>query len=562
MKRAIGSLLVAVLAMLMWGTLPASQPPSMPAQAPVAAAQIPAAIDKIFERWDRPESAGCAVGVAHRGEVVYQRGYGMANLEYGVRIRPDTVFESGSVAKQFTAAAIVLLALDGKLSLDDPVRKYRPELPDFGTPILIRHFLNHTSGLRSQWPMLSLAGRPPGQAVHTVDEILELVGGYKELNFKPGDEHLYNNTGFTLLSVVVERVSGKKFDQFCQERLFKPLGMSHTQWRDDFTEIVENRATAYRQVANGQFRTNMSFTNVIGNGGLLSTVGDFLKWNENLDNPRVGGRAMVDLMQTRGKLNDGFTIEYALGLNVTDYRGVREISHGGSTAGYQTFLARWPDERLSVVVLCNTTGSNPGGYAHQVADLFLAGKLKNPPAVKAAAVPADTLARLAGIYRETLTDAVLRVTYDANGKTVRFGGQAVVPTAADVLSLPNGARTYTVDTRAPDGAVRITESDGGKSKPRTWERQPAFAPTPQQLAAYAGDYVCEELGGLVYTVFVEGDTLRVRARPMQRATLLPTFPDGFMGGSNTIRFTRDAGGQVEGFRAYAGRVRNLRFAKR
>jgi CubicO group peptidase (beta-lactamase class C family) len=320
--------------------------------------------DKIFERWDRPGSAGCAVGVSHDGTVVYTHGYGMANLEYGVRIRPDTIFESGSVAKQFTAAAIVLLALDGKLSLDDPVRKYIPELPDFGTPILIRHFLSHTGGLRSQWPMLTLEGRPPGRAVHTIDEILELVSGYKELNFKPGDEYLYNNTGFTLLSVVVQRASGKSFNDYCQERLFKPLGMTRTHWRTDFTEVVEDRATAYRLAPNGQFRTNASFTDVVGNGGLLSTVGDWLIWNENLDNPRVGGRAMVEQLETRARLNDGFVIEYAKGLNVADYRGVREVSHGGSTAGYQTFLARWPDERLSVVMCtrpARTGAKAPGG---------------------------------------------------------------------------------------------------------------------------------------------------------------------------------------------------------
>jgi len=271
---------------------------------------------------------------------------------------------------------------------------------------------------------------------------------------------------------------------------------------------------------------------------------------------------MVDLMETRGRLNDGFTIEYALGLNVLDYRGVREVSHGGSTAGYQTFLARWPDERLSVVVLCNTTGTNPGGYAHQVADLFLAGKLNDPVKVKAAEVPAETLERLAGVYREKMTDAVLHVTYDDKGKTIRFGGQAVVPTAANMLSTENGARTYTVDSGAPGDAVRITESDGGRSKPRIWERELPFAPTPPQLGAYAGDYVCEELGGLVYTVYVEGEALKVRSRPAQRTTLVPTFPDGFVAGGNTLRFTRNAKGQVEGFRVYAGRVRNLRFAKR
>src|SRR5512143_1250609 len=198
---------------------PSQQKSSAPPVPQKAVAPAPAApeltrearVDKVFERWNRSDTPGCAVGVAVNGVPVLVRAYGMANLEYGIRIRPDTIFESGSVAKQFTAAAIVLLALDGKLSLDDPVRKYVPELPDFGTPILIRHFLNHTSGLRSQWPMLTIAGRPPGRAVHTIDEILELVSDYKELNFKPGDEYLYNNTAFTLLSVVVSRVSGKPF---------------------------------------------------------------------------------------------------------------------------------------------------------------------------------------------------------------------------------------------------------------------------------------------------------------------------------------------------------------
>jgi CubicO group peptidase (beta-lactamase class C family) len=523
---------------------------------------MPAAIDKIFERWDRPASAGCAVGVSHDGTVVYTHGYGMANLEYGVRIRPDTIFESGSVAKQFTAAAIVLLALDGKLSLDDPVRKYIPELPDFGTPILIRHFLSHTSGLRSQWPMLSLEGRPPGRAVHTIDEILELVSGYKELNFKPGDEYLYNNTGFTLLSVIVQRVSGKSFNDFCQERLFKPLGMTRTHWRADFTEVVEGRATGYQLQPNGQFRTNASFTNVVGNGGLLTTVGDWLIWNENLDNPRVGGRAMVEQLEERARLNDGFVIEYAKGLTVSDYRGVREISHGGSTAGYQTFLARWPDERLSVAVLCNTTGTNPGGYAHQVADLFLADKLKPVPKVKAADVPPDTFKNLVGVYHEKLTDAVTRLTYDDKAKALRVGGSMVVPIGTSELSTSDGSRTFAIDAKGAGGGVRITESDGGHSKPTVWEREPPFEPTPLQLAQFAGDYVCEELGDLLYTVYVEGNALKVRARPAQRVTLRPLFPDAFAGESEVIRFTRDAKGSVEGFRVYAGRVRNLRFAKR
>lgn len=534
----------------------------MLAQAQTAPEDRGAAIDKMFERWDRPDSPGCAVGVSQHGRVVHRAGYGMANLEYGVRIRPDTIFESGSVAKQFTAAAITLLALDGKLSIDDPVRKYVPELPDFGTPILIRHFLNHTSGLRSQWPMLGFAGRPATRVVHTVDEILELVSAYTELNFKPGDEYLYNNTAFTLLSVVVARVSGKTFDEFCQERLFKPLGMTRTQWRDDFTEIVEDRATAYRRLPNGEFRMLMPFTDVVGNGGLLFTVGDALRWNENLDNPKVGGREMVERLETRGVLNDGFVNEYAQGLTVTNYRGVREVSHGGSTAGYQTFLARWPDERLSVAVLCNTTGVNPSGYAHQIADLFLAGKLENVPRVKPADVPSASFKTLAGVYREKLSDAVIGVAWDEKAQALRVGGATLIPTGPTVLSVESGARTYTIETPAGGGATRITESDGGRSKPRVWEREDPFAPTPAQLAAYAGDYVCPELGGLVYTFYVDGDALKMRARPAQRETLTPVFRDAFLMDGNTVRFTRDAAGRVEGLRISAGRVRNLRFAKR
>ena len=224
-------------------------------------------------------------------------------------------------------------------------------------------------------------------------------------------------------------------------------------------------------------------------------------------------------------------------------------------------MARWPDERLSVAVLCNTTGTNPGGYAHLVADLFLAGKVKELPAVKPVPVPAEQLAGFAGVYREKATDALLRVTYDSAAKAVRAGGPALVATGAGVLSTSDGGRTYTFEA-LPGGGMRIAEGDGGRSKPRVWEREAPFAPTPQQLAAYAGDYVCEELGGLTYNVYLEGTALKVRARPVQRLTLIPAFQDGFVAEGNTIRFTRNPKGQVEGFRVYAGRVRNLRFSKR
>jgi CubicO group peptidase (beta-lactamase class C family) len=534
-------------------------------QAPAPAAKAPelsteAKVDQVFERFNRSDRPGCVVGVAVEGKPVLVKAYGMANLEYGIRLRPDTVFESGSVAKQFTAAAIAMLCQDGKLSLDDPVRKYVPELPDFGTPILIRHFLNHTSGLRSQWPLLGLSGRPTGRTVHTVDEILELVGRMKELNFKPGDEYLYCNTGYTLLGVVVARASGKTFDAFCQERLFKPLGMTHTQWRDDFTEIVPDRATAYGRRGNGTFYTNMSFTDVIGNGGLLTTVGDLLIWNENLDNPRVGGRALVDQLETRGRLNDGFENEYAQGLVVTAYKGLREISHGGSTAGYQTFLARFPTERLSITVLSNVSASGPANLAHQVADIFLAGKLKEPAKPVAVAVPAETLKRYAGVYREPLTDAALRIELDKDGKTLRFAGQAVIPLSPTTFTVADGSRQAVFEPGAAGTPLRIVDTSTG-SKPRIWEAAALFAPTPADLGAFAGTYYSEEID-MTYTLYVEDGKLKARFRPAQRFELRPVYADAFEAEGDVLRFTRDSSGRVAGFQVYAGRVRHLRFIRK
>ena len=532
---------------------------AMPAQA--APVDVAAAIDKTFERWDRTGSPGCAVGVARAGQVVHTKGYGMANLEHGIRIWPSTVFESGSVAKQFTAAAINLLAQDGKLSLDDPVRQYVPELPDFGTPILIRHLLNHTSGLRSQWPMLSLAGRPPGMAVHTIAEILELVSHYQELNFKPGDEFLYNNTGFTLLGVIVARVSGKSLNQFSQERLFGPLGMTRTQWREDFAAIVPNRATAYRPAQGGGFRANMPFTNVVGNGGLLTTVGDLLTWNENLDRPRVGGQELTDRLQTRGRLNDGFENEYAQGLVVTSYRGIREVSHGGATAGYQTFLARFPDHGLSVAVLCNTSGTNPSRYAHDIADLVLAGALKDLPVVKAVPVAPEILERLAGVYREPATDAVMRLVWDPKANALRAAGLLLVPTGPGEMYTQDGARRLSTGRGWPeDGAIGALVESSERARPRRWEPQRPFTPSAAQLGEYAGDYTSEELG-VTYTAYVEHGALKVRFRPAERLTLVPAFTDAFEADGDTIRFTRSPAGAVDGLRIYAGRARHVRFVR-
>ena len=293
---------------------------------------LAAAADTVFARWNSTHTPGCAVGVSREGKVLLTRGYGMADLETGTPITAATIFESGSVAKQFTATAILLLAQEGKLNLDDPARKYVPELPEYDQPITIRHLLTHTSGLREWSSLVAAAGWPRGSRAHTQAELLDMVFRQKALNYPVGEHYSYTNTGYALAMTIVERVSGKSFQAFTRERIFQPLGMTHTHWRDDFTRLVPGRAQAYSREDDG-WHLNMPFENVVGPGGLLTTVGDWLTWNDALSTGKLG-RALVDSLTRRMRLNNGREIQYARGLMVLNYRGLREISHSGSTAGY------------------------------------------------------------------------------------------------------------------------------------------------------------------------------------------------------------------------------------
>jgi len=302
---------------------------SMPAQQGAAVVPAPAsAVDEVFSKWTS-STPGCAVGVAAGGAPVLMKAYGMADLEHDVPNTPDTIFEAGSVAKQFTAMAVQLLASDGKLSLDDPVRKYVPELPDYGKPLTIRHMLSHTSGLRDWGSVESIAGWPRTTREYTHAHVLDTVSRQKSLNFDPGTNWSYSNTGFNLAAIIVSRVSGMSFAEFSKQRMFTPLGMTRTSWRDDHTRIVKGRAIAYTE-SNGEYRIDMPFENVHGNGGLLTTVRDLLTWNTNLATPKVGNPKLIAEMSTSGTFNDGKPLEhYGLGLFVQLYRGVHNVYHSG-----------------------------------------------------------------------------------------------------------------------------------------------------------------------------------------------------------------------------------------
>jgi CubicO group peptidase (beta-lactamase class C family) len=328
-------------------------------------------VDSLFAEWDERDSPGCALGILRNGELVYTKGYGMADLERGLTMTPKTVFYLASVSKQFTAASVALLSLEGKMSLDDDVRRYVPELPDYGERITLRHLIHHTSGLRDYLTLMELAGLSLDEA-HTPEEILRLVARQKNLNFAPGERYLYSNTGYFLMPIIVQRVTGKSIREFASKRIFGLLGMGDTHFHDDYTHEVAGRAMSYRRNDDGEVEPAfLAKFDQVGSGGVLSNVEDLARWDSNFYEPRVGGPEFLELQHQRGILNDGDTLSYALGLTVGIYKGLRTVSHGGSMMGFRTYLLRFPEQRFSAIVLCNLEQINPGRLAFGVADIHL-----------------------------------------------------------------------------------------------------------------------------------------------------------------------------------------------
>jgi CubicO group peptidase (beta-lactamase class C family) len=350
-----------------------AQPAAQPAQS-AQLATAGARVDSLFRRWHTPDSPGAAVLVVRNGEVVHARGYGMANLEHGVPIGAHTVFDIASVSKQFGAMAIALLEADGRLSLDDDVRKYIPELHDFGHRITLRHLVHHTSGIRD-WPGTMRIGGWSYHDVISFEQILRFAFNQRELNFRPGEAYAYSNTGYNLLAEVVRRVSGMSFRQFTEQRIFAPLGMRNTHFHDDHATVVRNRAESYRPGADGSYFIVPNSLTALGSSSLFTSIEDMARWIGNFDKPVIGGSAVVQRMHERGVLNGGDTIPYAFGQNVAMSRGLRTVNHSGSWAGYRTILQRYPDEGLSIAIFANTTEMNTGQLATRIAEIYLGERL-------------------------------------------------------------------------------------------------------------------------------------------------------------------------------------------
>ena len=340
-----------------------------PSLAGAATSSETKAVDALFSQFGNT-TPGCAVAVEQGGKRVLTKAYGMADLELGVPITPDTVFEAGSVSKQFTAASIAILASRGSLSLDDEVHEYLPELPDFGAWLTVKHLLNHTSGLREWSDIVELEGWPRTSRAISEDYAAQVIFRQKELNFAPGSQYSYSNSNYVLLMLIVQRVSGQSLEAFTEEKLFRPLGLTHTGWRADFTRMVPRRAQAYNKAGDGSWHLDMPFENVIGHAGLLTTVGDLMRWNEALTNPPDSFKAWVPMMTKSDAIEPGSRSGYALGLAIGPINGDKAISHTGTTAGYHAFLGRFPDLKLSIVTLCNSATVNNSLQAAALEAIF------------------------------------------------------------------------------------------------------------------------------------------------------------------------------------------------
>jgi CubicO group peptidase (beta-lactamase class C family) len=533
-------------------------------------------VDQLFGQWDKPDSPGCAVGVIRDGQFVYKRGYGMANLEYNIPISPTTIFEIASTSKQFTAMSIALLARQGKLSLDDDIRKYLPEMRQYQRPVTIRHLIHHTSGIRDYSALMFYAGLPT-EDVHSDEDMFHLMGRQtdedvlaffarqKDLNFPPGSQHLYSNSGYFLLAQIVKRVSRKSLRQFAEENIFKPLGMANSHFQDDLRLIVKNRAVGYEPIKGGGFSTVITnFDRRIGASGVMTSVEDLLLWDRNFYENRLdGGMDLINEMVTPGVLSNGQKIQYAFGLRSSQYGGLRVITHGGEFFGFKAQLLRFPEQRFSVICLCNLRNINANRLSYQVATIYLADQLRRPAAASPSPVhlSEQELATKTGIYWNPI-DEDMWILSLKDGKLVDLGGAVLSPLSNERFQVVGQRRQLIFETSRQGGRpLRLRQIDEG-SPPAIYEAVPAMTPTSAQLNEYAGNYHSEELN-VTYTLFVEGGKLALRRRRSKDMPLDPTFTDAFMRDDlGLLRFTRNGQKRVSGFLLTAGRVRRLRFERR
>jgi CubicO group peptidase (beta-lactamase class C family) len=519
-------------------------------------------VDKLFAQWNRADSPGAAVVVIKDGAVVYQHGYGCADLEHHIPITPQTLFDVASVAKQFTGLSVAMLVEQGKLSLDDDIHKHLPDVPDFGKPITINNLLHHTSGLRD-WPETLALSDVDMEAPITLDMILEMVRRQRELDFAPGEEEQYSNTGYNLLAATVAKVTGQSFRAWTDRNLFQPLGMKHTLVCDDPAEVIVNRAYSYDPAGKNRFHQVVSQLAAQGSSSLFISAEDMGKWLLNFQTARVGGRAALNLMQQPGKLNSGKKIDYAFGIVLGKHHGMTTVSHNGSWAGYRSSTIWVPEKRFAAAVLANTSNMDAWGQALKITDIYLG--IPAPPSTPAsarppAAVKADPAAWVAflGTYRLG-PGWLLTITREGDQLMVQatHEGKFSMTPVSDTNFFVEGYSAPLAFVRESSGGVTHLLYRGINAPKLTVPES-----TPARLAAYVGDYWSEELR-VVARLEIRDGSVAVCLRSGRWIHLLPTAADSFDAdyGGIALQFTRNAAGEVTEVKVSGGRVRNLRHTR-
>lgn len=430
-------------------------------------------IDSIFQAFDNTRSPGCAVGVLEEGRVAFARGYGMANLDHGLAITPTSIFRTGSVSKQFTAAVVVLLAREGNFSLDDPIRTYLPELPALYQPITLRHLLHHTSGIRDYLELMEMKG-VGDEATYGEEDVVELLARQEGLNFPPGSAYRYSNSGYVLLSRIVHRATGQTLREQAQRLLFGPLGMTHTHFHDDHREVVPERATGYNSAGESPFFVDQTTLDIVGDGGVFTSIEDMARWMANFWTLEVGGPEWLTAMETRGVLASGDSLDYALGLTHGVQRGLATVGHGGAFVGYRAATLRYPAEGGAVMILCNYARVNPTALAQGVGAVWLEDRMGPPPPPRQEAQARPTAGErplpisrelreaLVGTYYSRELDATYRIVQDGDTVVLDLNGVLTLP----VRGGPEGtvrANWLTLTYRLEGSTVNAFQAGSGRA---------------------------------------------------------------------------------------------------
>ena len=518
-------------------------------------------IDKIFESYTEEGSPGVQVTVMRGEEILHNKGYGLSNLEYDIPVDTETIFHVASVSKQFTAFAVVLLAQDGKLSLDADIREYLPKFPDVGHTITARHLIHHTSGVRDHWSLVMEADWRMDDVI-TDEDLLKLLYKQRELNFAPGDMHLYSNAGYELLAEIVRSVSGKSLKEFCEERIFGPLGMTHTHFHDDHRHIVPNRAYCYGRIKEGEYeKLVLSYANA-GATSLFTTGEDLMKWQRNFVTGKVGGEEAINTMMGRSSLSDGREISYAFGIGHSTYRDKEVIAHSGGDAGFRSYLMRLPELDLSIAVLSNLAQSNAPALGRSVADVFIGEKEAKDAEDAETDNTIDDGEKYEGQFLNLDTNSTCKLSEKDGVLRIVMSNSSpidLVPLGNHEFAFPGSADTANVkvDMDTTPTAVHITSSNAVEQTYIPVERPRRKDIDLEELT---GRYFCPEVDAFM-DITHDDKNLIIEKRKAGPSNAVPIFIDGFAWDGETIRFIRNDDGKVVGLRKNSGRILNLWYEK-